>query len=693
MEARNDIPLHPIPTDAPPYEPNDESSVDQREEHAHNDHEVTLPYEAPVEEVLPPYERRDPVHLLSTPLHRNVYILFPTALYVCLAAYCWLTLAILSRTSLITTDKNHKELQYKAARYLQPIVNIATVPVISAVCAWAAAIFVQNQPDAYSLSLRQVMFLADRAWMNPLEYARMIFYPSRFKTYGSSFLFLAIFIHIFGVITFPIQNLFLSTRVVNTAGTYRWGEFDYDSTYGSYQTIGELKTGEYATGTAILAVRDALQRSGINGAQSQLWGNTSSLSEYNPQSTWFAQPDFNTSTGPFTGQLVPRVNSSAEILNVTTGEFPSNCAETPNWFYAYYDYTNTSYYNVTLEICAPMNLSASPWQGNDGRQDFSEVFYVNATANLSSYYWSHAYAPSFGGGLFKVVMNTTAGSFELPNLYNDNTPGPLINNASLCLDSTYCDGTSKSRRYYEYFEPPLAGPLTIIALALFGPGSWADMQQTALDSGDILQNETGWQQYLDYSAEEGPLPLENLGVVPHSSSVQIDNWVFSLTSNRSAAAISSAFTQAGFLASQAIFNSGTPTYYEGARIELLSHPLEQIVLPSLSLAGLVVGSVLFGLYIIPLICLAIYAAYYHRWTHTLDAFTMLRMGAALGQKDLPLLVGYLKRDIQALDNLPGVVRDISGPDDKIRQLALGVGGGMPLQPKKRYLAYPGNHDK
>lgn len=46
--------------------------------------------------------------------------------------------------------------------------------------------------------------------------------------------------------------------------------------------------------------------------------------------------------------------------------------------------------------------------------------------------------------------------------------------------------------------------------------------------------------------------------------------------------------------------------------------------------------------------------------------------------------------VQALDDWPGVVRDVSGPDDRIRQLALGVEGVAPLPCTKRWLAYPGN---
>lgn len=681
MEARDDILLEHLSRET--------STHEEHEGHEENDtfadqHEVP-PYEGRDEEVLPPYEQRRPERIRSTPLHRNLGILIPVVLYAAMAIYSWVTMCILSRVEDYTTNRNDiKTRSYRAARTLQVVTNVATLPVISFVCAWAAAVFVQNQRDACSLRLRQVVTLADRAWSNPMQYVRLLFYPTGFKRYGSSMLYLAIFIHIFGAITYPIQSLFLSTRIVSISPVDKYGFIDY-SNFGVKSISSVVSSGENDA-ARILAVRQESQTLGINGYQDNLWGNTSQLSGYTSHASWFAPLSSNTSTGVYTDQYIPRVNCSAEVQSMTVDEFPSNCSA-DSLFYAAYAYPN-SYYNLTVEVCLPGNTSQSPWLATSARQDFTEVLYVNIISNYTLSTVVDNLLPSYMKP-FKVNMNTTAGLFEMPNFKNNQIAGPLVSNSS-CANDDYCnDPTHISRRYYNVFDPSAIGPLATIALALFGPGSFAETQQTEPGIYTI-KNETGWKLYLDsFATSTSHLPLVSLGFKNADlSGYPIDDWIGSFPVYSTQA--SSAFTQAGFLAIKAMFDSNSE--YGDFSIYSYNNALEQITLPSINLPAMIACSVLFGLYMIPLLCLALYAAFSHRWTDTLDAFTMLRMGAALGQKDLPLLIGKNKRKIEILDNLPGVVRDISGPDDQIRQLAFGIEGGAPLQLRKRYLAYPGNHD-
>ncbi|CRG83521.1 hypothetical protein PISL3812_00873 [Talaromyces islandicus] len=673
MEATNDIPLHSVSRETLSYEANSTS---------HSDDSETPPYEATNEDTLPPYQRTNPVRSRSAPLRRNIFFLLPIAAYTCMAAYSWVTLCILSRTEdMVTNRHNSKVTQYRAARVLQTITGVATVPTISLVCAWAAAVYVQNQPNAHSLRLRQVITLADRGWMDPRIWFRLVFYPSGFKRYGSALLVLAILMHIIGATTYPILSLFLSHRLVYV------GPYDIDFSY-DIEEVGSIPLflHEGFVPGPIFTLRNELQTSGINGFQSQLWGDNGVLSEINSTTNWFAQLPSNFTTGPYPDQYIPRVNSSVSIRNMTAGEFPSNCSDTTDWFYSFYRYPGGRM-NLTVEVCVPINGTQSPWKNTDGRQDFSEVLYVNATAHDTD----TGYASYITVTPFVVIMNTTAGVFRLPDYMTNQTPGPLEANSSLCLSYTYgCDG-GKSRRQYnlDYFEPALPGPLTLIALAIFGPGSFADTQQNATGNGNSdYKIDTGWKQYFDGISEGDPLPLIDLGVASDTGgTIPIETWIMSLTDSQNLASTTSAFTQASFLAIKAIFDA----YFGGEiTVRYSSSALEQISLPSMSLGGLIAGSVLLVLYIIPLLCLAVYSAASCRWTHTLDAFTMLRMGAAFGQEHLPFLIGTSMRKILALDDLPGVVRDISLPDDKIGQLALGV-GGAPLQLKKPYLAYPGNH--
>ena len=224
MEPREDVPLQHISRET-------STLGEDEEQNTFADQFEVPPYEGR-DEVLPAYEQAHPGSISSTTLHRNYSILVPVALYATMAIYSWVTISVLSQVEDYTTNNMEiKTHSYRAARVLQVATSIATLPTISFVCAWAAAVFVQNQRDAYSLRLRQVVSLADRAWMDPMQHVRFLIYPSGFKRYGSSMLYLAIFIHILGAITYPIQSVFLSTRLVSIFSVDEYGQLDYDTSF------------------------------------------------------------------------------------------------------------------------------------------------------------------------------------------------------------------------------------------------------------------------------------------------------------------------------------------------------------------------------------------------------------------------------------------------------------------------------
>lgn len=113
-------------------------------------------------------------------------------------------------------------------------------------------------------------------------------------------------------------------------------------------------------------------------------------------------------------------------------------------------------------------------------------------------------------------MDTTAGAFRLPSIMTNQEPGPLDTNSSLCLVYD-CDRDESRRQYDNYFDPALPGPLTMIALAIFGPGSFADMQQYTV-ADQSYGNDTGWEQYFVNAAYYESIPLANLGLPSLTSS-------------------------------------------------------------------------------------------------------------------------------------------------------------------------------
>ena len=105
--------------------------------------------------------------------------------------------------------------------------------------------------------------------------------------------------------------------------------------------------------------------------------------------------------------------------------------------------------------------------------------------------------------------------------------------------------------------------------------------------------------------------------------------------------------------------------------------------PSISLVGIIVVSILIGIDLLALLATALYASWYPRWTGSLDAFSLLRIGGTIGER-IPLKMSFDDDKVGVLDELPGWVGDCSG-DGEIRQIALG--GQERLRPKTDYEAY------
>jgi hypothetical protein len=111
------------------------------------------------------------------------------------------------------------------------------------------------------------------------------------------------------------------------------------------------------------------------------------------------------------------------------------------------------------------------------------------------------------------------------------------------------------------------------------------------------------------------------------------------------------------------------------------------------------------MYLFPLLALAVYGVVFPRWTEQLDSFAMMRIGAAVGEKLLPLPVGKNLDKIRVLDRLPGTIGDAAVSDENedgnsnntpkaIGELGMGGTGGfgVRLRRNKRYRCYPGDHE-
>lgn len=152
--------------------------------------------------------------------------------------------------------------------------------------------------------------------------------------------------------------------------------------------------------------------------------------------------------------------------------------------------------------------------------------------------------------------------------------------------------------------------------------------------------------------------------------------------------LSNAFTVATFLANQAWMLNNVDV---GSHSLYISYDLgADTEVPVISEAGIRLVSALLGLDLLALLAMAFYAYLSPRWTDQLDAFTMMRLGAAMADK-VPLMVGRQTDKIKVLDEIPGWIGDTAEKDEEIGRL--GLGAPVTVNRKRRYICYEGDKEE
>ena len=317
-------------------------------------------------------------------------------------------------------------------------------------------------------------------------------------------------------------------------------------------------------------------------------------------------------------QFVPRINSSVSYSNITqsTSSFES-CISASTSYYIEHSYNKTQ---LTVQVCMPDALQ-SPWKPTGDRQDITERLFLNIHSNESIYVFPYSIPAKT---TFELVVNSTLGYFELPNYYNKGDAGPLLtkdprfdckgdNSDGQCLLDI-----QKSKRSFEFnatdgslgiFRVASPGPLAIVARALFGEGSYITTQ--------VPQNRTAprFMNFSSASCEVTPLGL----LISYSSSCdsldkEIDeddvydnvaSWLSrtfyqDIASQYESSPTQNALHASVILASQIWLASPSPA---GRTIEY-DMGIDS-VRPKISTTGVVVISVILGIYLLLLLGLAL----------------------------------------------------------------------------------------
>ena len=352
---------------------------------------------------------------------------------------------------------------YLAMRILRILSALFTLPVASSVCSSAAIIFVQRNPGS-RLSLRQVMVLADRGWADPALYGRAL---TNWKRYGSGFLAMAMIANLLGLLVYPLQEGFLSSKTIKTA-TYPQqllGLLDIPDQWRAEQLTGANDDNNLV----VVLTRESLKTANPAGLQTQLWpgaGQTCNILDYihdNPPAYCNQGMSFETMfdytievpSNPFLAELpsgfntgliqqfLPRINSTANYEKISNSDYPAGCDNLPGAFFA--QYFNSSALNAStscsdtwgLQACMPGNMTQSPWKPTRARQDFSEVLYLNVTLT-----GCESDQSGLTNAFYRVTVNTTGGYFELPNYMNGGLSGPLLEDDpnTVCGDTCETEG-------------------------------------------------------------------------------------------------------------------------------------------------------------------------------------------------------------------------------------------------------------
>ena len=188
------------------------------------------------------------------------------------------------------------------------------------------------------------------------------------------------------------------------------------------------------------------------------------------------------------------------------------------------------------------------------------------------------------------------------------------------------------------------GPLLTIAMALFGEGSFID-ERTSFP--DAFIDDDGTSSLPDGTCVDYA-PLQFLQkvtygysdwsegqqcIVNNATKSQIDLdagislWLrtFQVTDIPT---MENAFNAAAFLATKAWLENQIPNAGRTLTVNMDLGADTQV--PAISVAGIIFISALLAIFLLSLLAMAIYSSMHVRWTSQLDAFAMMRVGAAMG---------------------------------------------------------------
>jgi hypothetical protein len=398
------------------------------------------------------------------------------ALYVPLLVMPWMLTCILSRRPVMArsyvaqqgfsaADMASMRNWKRAVDVLSSIAGLVTIPLLSALLAQGAVVFSQRRRPGQFLSLPDLFALVDGGWTSVAALwsslkTRGKKGPGREVKFARWYLLPGAALILLGAIQQPLVQVLVQTETVYVATCSDLGFLPRCNGRALYfpssgpRSIGvDIEPAQMAnTYHAEILPRITAELASVSVDQDQpsVWSDYSpgrlqrymsydhTSAQTTPLRNWIFPPTFyssgdkertlsrfflsgmpnNATTGTLR-QHAMRLNSSVGCSKIAKTDFPVPCpGEEP--FTATYEMAN----DISVRICVPGKLGVFPWTLSRNRQDIVEALYLDM--------WdTHKYrALDLDGddtdSTVRCEVKTTRGYFELGNLRNNATYGPLL---------------------------------------------------------------------------------------------------------------------------------------------------------------------------------------------------------------------------------------------------------------------------
>jgi hypothetical protein len=355
----------------------------------------------------------------------------------------------------------------RAVDVLSSIAGLVTIPITSALLAQGAVVFSQRQRSEEFLSLPDLFALVDRGWTSLDVLWRSLTTKQKEERgrklkLAKHYLLPGAVLVLLGAIQQPLMQILVPMETIRLASyrdlgfTPQYGD-PFEAWYGlndpsttPYETIGiDIEPAQMAG----IYYQDILPRItadlssvSVDAYQPGLWSDNMTVllqrymshdgtsSTTTPLRSWIFPPTLedqrwsrfflagipsNTTTGILREHAM-RLNSSVACDKIERTSFPTSCpGEEP--FTASFERKD----DISFRICVPGKLSVCPWTLSRNRQDIVEEIYLDM---LDSYDYRWDSEGDDTNVTVHCEVKTTRGYFELGNLRNNGTYGPLLRN-------------------------------------------------------------------------------------------------------------------------------------------------------------------------------------------------------------------------------------------------------------------------